>query len=127
MDRLRGVLAMTSIISRSLGRWMRSALQGGAPIPPLNLVGDFAGGALYLTSGILAALHQMRTTGKGKVVDAAIIDGVVHLMTLQYMFQQMGAWIPDRGANLIDGGVLRDDQGLIRKFGAGWPTRLLEA
>ena len=77
----------------------------GPPIAPLNLVGDFGGGALYLAMGVLAALLEARGSGKGQVVDAAIVDGTTSLMTMFYAFQQMGAWKAERGANLIDGGA----------------------
>lgn len=79
--------------------------EGAPPTIPLNLVGDFGGGALYLVIGMLAALTYARATGKGQVVDGAIVDGVNHLMTMQYAFAQMGAWGGGRGTNLIDGGA----------------------
>lgn len=78
---------------------------GAPPTIPLNLVGDFGGGALYLVIGMLAALTHARAAGKGQVVDGAIVDGVNHLMTMQYAFSQMGAWGGARGENLIDGGA----------------------
>src|SRR5690606_10821949 len=52
----------------------------GGPVPPLNLVGDYGGGALYLAMGILAALHERQTSGKGQVIDAAVVDGTISLM-----------------------------------------------
>jgi alpha-methylacyl-CoA racemase len=78
---------------------------GGAPVIPLNLVGDFGGGALYLAMGILAALLCARTTGQGQVVDAAITDGVANLMTMHYGYRQAGEWSLGRGANSTDGGA----------------------
>ena len=77
----------------------------GAPIPPLNLVGDFGGGALYLAFGVAAALASARATGKGQVVDAAMIDGAAHLMTFIYGLRQAGIWNLERGSNPADGGA----------------------
>ncbi|XTZ14529.1 CaiB/BaiF CoA transferase family protein [Micromonospora echinospora] len=78
---------------------------GGPPQIPLNLVGDFGGGALYLVVGCLAALHVARTTGRGQVVDAAIVDGTAHLTTMFAGLLADGAWQPERGRNLLDGGA----------------------
>lgn len=77
----------------------------GPPAIPLNLVGDFAGGSLYLAVGLLAALTEARTSGRGQVVDAAIVDGVSHLMSLHNALRQMGNWTDARANNLIDGGA----------------------
>ncbi|CAI09335.1 CaiB/BaiF CoA transferase family protein [Aromatoleum aromaticum] len=77
---------------------------GAGPVPPLNLVGDFAGGALYLAFGVAAALASMRSTGRGQVVDAAMVDGAAHLMTFIYGLRQAGIWNLDRGSNPADGG-----------------------
>src|SRR3546814_9396936 len=79
--------------------------EGAPPTIPLNLVGDFGGGSLYLVIGLLAALTSARASGKGQVVDGAIVDGVNHLLTMQYAFSQMGAWGGGRGTNPIDGGA----------------------
>jgi alpha-methylacyl-CoA racemase len=73
------------------------------PQIPLNLVGDFGGGALYLVVGCLAALHVARSTGRGQVVDAAIVDGAAHLTTPLYGLMAAGAWFPQRNSNLLDG------------------------
>jgi alpha-methylacyl-CoA racemase len=78
---------------------------GGAPVAPLNLVGDFGGGAMYLAMGMLAALVEAKGSGRGQVVDAAIVDGTASLMTMFHSFQQMGAWSLQRGNNIIDGGA----------------------
>lgn len=78
---------------------------GEPPQIPLNLVGDFGGGALYLVVGCLAALHVARTTGRGQVVDAAIVDGTAHLTTMFAGLLAGGAWQPERGRNLLDGGA----------------------
>ncbi len=78
---------------------------GGPPQIPLNLVGDFGGGALYLVAGVLAAVISAKTTGKGQVVDAAIVDGAAHLMSMMVSMQQAGAWNDERGTNMLDGGA----------------------
>jgi alpha-methylacyl-CoA racemase len=77
---------------------------GGAPVPPLNLVGDFGGGALYLAFGIACALLESRTSGKGQVVDAAIVDGTSSLLTAVFGKLADGAWSRQRGDNLLSGG-----------------------
>jgi alpha-methylacyl-CoA racemase len=78
--------------------------RNGKPVPPLNLVGDFASGSLYLTMGILAALIETRQSGKGQVVDAAMVDGSAHLMVMHHGYRQAGLWHNERGANTVDGG-----------------------
>lgn len=78
---------------------------GGPPQIPLNLLGDFGGGALYLVAGVLAALTHARATGEGQVVDAAITDGVAHLLAMTVTMQQNGSWNPARGTNLLDSGA----------------------
>ncbi len=75
------------------------------PVIPLNLVGDFGGGAMYLAFGMMAALFHARATGQGQVVDAAITDGVAHLMGMIQGMAEQGLWSAPRGGNLIDGGV----------------------
>lgn len=75
------------------------------PVPPLNLVGDYGGGSLYLVVGILAALHESRRSGQGQVVDAAISDGVVSLMAQFIGWQQRGLHEERRGVNMLDGGA----------------------
>lgn len=79
--------------------------QGGDPVVPLNLIGDFGGGALYLAMGILAALHEARASGLGQVVDAAMVDGAAHLLTMHYGYRQSGFWNLERGSNAVDGGA----------------------
>jgi alpha-methylacyl-CoA racemase len=79
--------------------------KGEPPAIPLNLVGDFGGGALYLAMGVLAALLESRVSGKGQVVDATMIDGVASLMTMVFSWKQMNAWTNERGSNLIDSGA----------------------
>jgi len=73
------------------------------PAPPINLVGDYGGGAMFLLSGILAALLSRQGTGLGQVVDAAMTDGVSMLMTQMFAWSAMGSWHADRGSNLLDG------------------------
>ena len=75
------------------------------PLPPLNLVGDFGGGALYLAVGVLAALTHVRSGGVGQVVDAAMTDGAASLMSMMYAMSQTGAWVDRRRENLLDGGA----------------------
>ncbi|MCA2216238.1 CaiB/BaiF CoA transferase family protein [Jidongwangia harbinensis] len=77
---------------------------GGPPQIPLNLLGDFAGGALYLAVGLLAALREATATGRGQVVDAGIVDGVAHLSTMVHGMLAAGQWRDERGVNLLDGG-----------------------
>ncbi|MEV5908588.1 carnitine dehydratase [Streptomyces sp. WAC 01325] len=74
------------------------------PAVPANLVGDYAGGSLYLVVGVLAALHHARATGAGQVVDAAIVDGTSHLSAMIHGMLAAGGWQDRRGANLLDGG-----------------------
>ncbi|MGW4027566.1 CaiB/BaiF CoA transferase family protein, partial [Streptomyces sp. NPDC005009] len=76
----------------------------GPPAVPANLLGDYAGGSLYLVVGVLAALHHARATGTGQVVDAAIVDGTAHLSAMIHGMLAAGAWQDRRGANLLDGG-----------------------
>ncbi|MBC9248161.1 CoA transferase [Paracoccus sp. 11-3] len=75
------------------------------PIPPLNLLGDFAGGSMYLVSGMLAAMLRASRTGRGQVVDAAITDGVAHLMTMISGLRLSNLWTDRRQVNLLDGGA----------------------
>jgi alpha-methylacyl-CoA racemase len=76
-----------------------------APAPPLNLVGDFGGGAMYLLTGILAALHERANSGQGQVIDAAMTDGTASLLSPFYGLMEMGMWTTDRQANKLDGGA----------------------
>ena len=78
---------------------------GRKPVAPLNLVADFGGGALYCVMGILAALVERQGSGKGQVVDAAMVDGATSLMTMFYGMAAGGAWQEQRGSNLLDGGA----------------------
>ena len=73
------------------------------PPVPLNLVGDFGGGSLFLVTGILAALWERERSGEGQVVDAAMVDGASVLMQMMWAFRGVGTWSDDRDANLLDG------------------------
>jgi len=79
--------------------------RGEKPLPPLNLVGDFGGGGMFLAYGIACALIERVRSGKGQVVDAAMVDGAATLMTFFHAAQQAGWWKPERGTNLLDGGA----------------------
>ncbi len=74
------------------------------PAVPANLLGDYAGGSLYLVVGVLAALHHARAGGTGQVVDAAVVDGTAHLSAMIHGMLAAGAWQDRRGVNLLDGG-----------------------
>ena len=78
---------------------------GQPPVPPLNLLGDFGGGAMLLVSGVLAALHEAKTSGRGQVVDAAMVDGTLSLLAPVIGRWQGGSWRDEREANLFDGGA----------------------
>jgi alpha-methylacyl-CoA racemase len=78
---------------------------GEPPAPPLNLVGDFGGGALYLAFGLCAALWEARASGKGQVIDCAMTDGAASLMGMFYGMRASGMWNDNRGDNLLDGGA----------------------
>jgi len=77
---------------------------GGAPVPPLNLIGDFGGGSLYMLFGILCALWERERSGKGQVVDAAIVDGVNSLASFLFGALARKGWVNERGKNVLDGG-----------------------
>jgi alpha-methylacyl-CoA racemase len=76
-----------------------------APVPPLNLVGDFGGGGLLLAFGMVAALLEAARSGEGQVVDAAMVDGAASLMTMIHAFHRHGLWNDERGANMLDTGA----------------------
>ncbi len=79
--------------------------KGERPYPPLNLVGDFGGGGLMLAFGIACALVERQRSGRGQVVDAAMVDGAATLMTMMHGFRQTGFWTDERGTNLLDTGA----------------------
>jgi alpha-methylacyl-CoA racemase len=76
-----------------------------APVPPLNLVGDFGGGGMLLAFGMVAALLESARSGQGQVVDAAMVDGAASLMTMIHAFHRHGLWGDERGANMLDTGA----------------------
>ena len=79
--------------------------QGEAPVPPLNLVGDFGGGGMYLAYGMVCALLEARDSGQGQVVDAAMVDGAASLMTAFFGMAASGFWSEERGTNMLDTGA----------------------
>jgi len=79
--------------------------RGGKPVVPLNLVGDFGGGGMFLAYGMVCALLEARRSGKGQVVDAAMVDGASTLMAMMYAAFQSGFWSNSRGSNMLDGGA----------------------
>ena len=78
---------------------------GGPPQFPANLLGDFGGGGMLLAFGICAALVERAVSGRGQVVDGAIVDGTASLLAMSLMFMAQGGWRDERGVNLLDGGV----------------------
>jgi alpha-methylacyl-CoA racemase len=93
-----GYIAITGALA-AIGR------AGGPPQLPLNLLGDFGGGGMYLVVGVLAALLESRLSGQGQVVDAAIVDGTAHLSSMIVGMVAGGAWSSERGRNFLDSGV----------------------
>ncbi len=91
-------IALTGVLS-TIGE------TGGPPVIPLNLVGDFGGGSLYLALGLLAAYIHAARTGEGQVVDASVVDGTASLSTMLWALRGMGKWDGGRGENMLDGGV----------------------
>jgi alpha-methylacyl-CoA racemase len=79
--------------------------KGRPPVPPLNLVADYGGGSMMLVTGVLAALLERGKSGKGQVIDAAMVDGVPALMGLLHSMRAIGLWTQERGENLLDGGA----------------------
>jgi alpha-methylacyl-CoA racemase len=79
--------------------------KGEKPVPPLNLAGDFGGGSMFLIVGILSALWERQTSGKGQVVDAAMVDGSSVLMQMMWGFRATGMWTDERGTNMLDTGA----------------------
>jgi alpha-methylacyl-CoA racemase len=78
--------------------------KAAGPVPPLNLVGDYGGGALYMVVGVLAAYIEAQRSGKGQIVDTSMVEGAASLMTPTYGALASGAWIEEREANRLDGG-----------------------
>ena len=90
-------IALTGILD-AIGR------EGQPPSIPVNIVGDYAGGSLYLAVGLLAAILEARQSGRGQVIDAAIVDGAAHLATTFFGMVEAGIWKSGRGTNLTDSG-----------------------
>jgi len=84
---------------------LRAVGPAGAPAVPLNLVGDFGGGSMYLVSGILAALVERSVSGRGQVIDAAMVDGASVLAQMMWAMRGTGDWVEERASNLLDGGA----------------------
>jgi alpha-methylacyl-CoA racemase len=78
---------------------------GRKPVPPLNLVADFGGGAMYCVTGVLAALLERATSGLGQVIDVAMVDGVTSLLSMAHSQRAVGVGIDERGSNMLDGGT----------------------
>ena len=89
-------IALTGALG-SMGR------KGQTPPPPLNLVGDFGGGGMFLALGIVSALLNVKKGGNGQIVDAAMVDGASILMTMFYAFKASGFWLDERESNALDG------------------------
>ncbi|MDH3902296.1 MAG: CoA transferase, partial [Xanthomonadales bacterium] len=79
--------------------------KGGSPVYPLNLVGDMGGGGAYLVIGMLSAMLEASKSGKGQVVDSAMVDGAASQMSSIWGFRAAGAWKDERGSNMLDGGA----------------------
>jgi len=79
--------------------------EGSAPVPPVNLLGDFGGGGMLLVVGVLAALFEARRSGRGQVVDAAMVDGTALLLAMVWGLKAQGLWSDERGTNLLDTGA----------------------
>ena len=90
-------IALTGAL-HSIGR------KGEAPVPPLNLVGDFGGGGVYLALGVVAGILEAQKSGKGQVIDVAMIDGASSLMAAIYGLRAAGRWTDERGENILDTG-----------------------
>ncbi|MBO2453736.1 CoA transferase [Actinomadura barringtoniae] len=93
-----GYIAITGTL-HAIGR------AGGPPQVPMNLLGDFAGGSMYLIVGVLAALLESKISSRGQVVDTAIVDGAAHLSTFIHGFLAGGMWQDERGVNMLDTGA----------------------
>lgn len=91
-------IALTGAL-HSIGR------KGEAPVPPLNLVGDFGGGGVYLALGVVAGILEAQKSGKGQVIDVAMIDGASSLMAAIYGLRAAGRWTDVRGENILDTGA----------------------
>jgi alpha-methylacyl-CoA racemase len=91
-------IALAGVL-HSIGR------KDGPPVPPLNLVGDFGGGGMYLAFGVVCALLEAQQSGRGQVVDAAMVDGAASLASAVFGLRAMGIWNDERGDNILDSGA----------------------
>ncbi|WP_227979340.1 CaiB/BaiF CoA transferase family protein [Nocardia spumae] len=91
-------ISLTGVLN-AIGR------KGERPVPPLNMVGDFGGGSMFLVMGVLSALVERSISGKGQVIDAAMIDGALSLSHMIWGMRGMGLWSDERGTNLLDTGM----------------------
>jgi alpha-methylacyl-CoA racemase len=91
-------IAMAGVL-HTIGR------RGEAPVPPLNLIGDFGGGGMFLAFGVVCALLEAQKSGRGQIVDATMIDGAAYLAAMVYAFHSAGTWRDERGANVLDTGA----------------------
>ena len=91
-------IALSGVLS-AIGR------PGSPPVPPLNLIGDYGGGGMLLALGLVSALWESKNSGKGQVVDAAMVDGASLLMTMIYNMRGIGMWKDSLGSNFLDGGA----------------------
>jgi alpha-methylacyl-CoA racemase len=78
---------------------------GERPVPALNLVGDFGGGALFLVFGVLAAVFSAQRSGEGQIVDVSMVDGTASMMAMTHSFLNAGYWTEERGVNILDSGA----------------------
>jgi alpha-methylacyl-CoA racemase len=92
--------------------------RGESPVPPLNLIGDFGGGGMLLAFGLACALFEAQRSGRGQVVDAAMVDGSAVLTTMIHGFRASGEWLDERESNLIDGGA--HFYGVYETADGGW-------
>jgi alpha-methylacyl-CoA racemase len=104
---------------------------GEAPVPPLNLVGDFGGGGMMMAFGIVCGLLEAKASGHGQVIDAAMVDGAALLATMMFELAGQGAWAPERGTNLLDTGswfyeVYETSDGKYVSFGSIEPQFFAE-
>jgi alpha-methylacyl-CoA racemase len=79
--------------------------RGGKPVPPLNLIGDFGGGGMVLAFGLVCGILEARQSGKGQVVDTAMVDGAATLMAMFFAMHSNGSYVDERGSNMLDGGA----------------------
>ncbi|MFD3703461.1 CaiB/BaiF CoA transferase family protein [Nocardia sp. NPDC058658] len=91
-------ISLTGVLN-AIGR------KGERPVPPLNMVGDFGGGSMFLVMGILAALVERQNSGQGQVIDAAMVDGALALSHFVWGMRGVGLWSDERGENLLDTGM----------------------